>query len=200
MTVIEARELQRLNLGRISLKVCDGECISIMGRSGTGKSILLRMIADLDPHQGDALLDGVPCSSMVASKWRGLVTYVAADSGWWADTVADHFALDTLAKDLLPSLGFPANAFDWPVARLSTGERQRLALLRALQPSTRVLLLDEPTSGLDATSVGMVEALLRDRLAGGISVLLVTHDGEQAKRMAKRHFEVDDGRLVEQRL
>ncbi len=197
--MIKIRGLQRLSLGPIDLEVGDGECVSIMGRSGSGKSILLRMIADLDPHAGDALLDDAPCSSMAASRWRSMVTYVAAESGWWAERVADHFAAASVARDILPAIGFPAGALDWPVARLSTGERQRFAILRALQPSTRVLLLDEPTSGLDTASIGMVEALLHDQLARGTSILLVTHDGEQALRMAKRRFLVDDGRLVEDR-
>jgi ABC-type iron transport system FetAB ATPase subunit len=194
--MIEARGLKRLKLGPIDLKIDDGECLSVVGRSGSGKSVLLRMIADLDPHGGDAFLDGVPCSSMAASAWRAMVTYVAAESGWWAERVGDHFNANLPAKDLLPAFGFPENAFEWPIARLSTGERQRFAILRALQPTTRVLLLDEPTSGLDATSVGMVEALLRDRLARGLSIVLVTHDREQAMRMARRHVQVHEGRLV----
>ena len=71
-------------------------------------------------------------------------------------------------------------------------------LLRALSPANRVLLLDEPTSGLDAENTGLVEALLRDRLSAGTAILLVTHDPEQAVRIASRHLEVRDGRLVEE--
>jgi len=76
-------------------------------------------------------------------------------------------------------------------------ERQRLAVLRALRPANRVLLLDEPTSGLDPGSSGLVEALLRERLAAGTAILLVTHDAEQAARMASRHLEVRAGELWE---
>jgi ABC-type lipoprotein export system ATPase subunit len=99
---------------------------------------------------------------------------------------------------LFPTVGIPAEASAWPVARLSTGERQRLALLRALGPENRVLLLDEPTSGLDAENTGLVEALLRGRLSLGTAILLVTHDPEQATRMASRHLEVRGGQLVEE--
>jgi ABC-type iron transport system FetAB ATPase subunit len=200
--MIEARALTRLTLGPINLTVDDGECVSVMGRSGAGKSILLRMLADLDPHGGEALLDGVRCTSMAASAWRAMVTYVPAESGWWAERVGDHFTANDPAKNrqpamnLLPAMGFPENAFEWPISRLSTGERQRLAVLRALQSTTRVLLMDEPTSGLDAASIGLVEALLRDRLASGMSIVLVTHDPEQAMRMACRRFEVREGQLV----
>jgi ABC-type multidrug transport system ATPase subunit len=175
-----------------------GECVSVAGKSGAGKSVLLRMIADLDPHEGDAALDGAACSGMPAPKWRRMVTYVAAESGWWDEHVAAHFSPGTDFAALFPAFGIPAEASAWPVARLSTGERQRLALLRALSPANRVLLLDEPTSGLDAESTGLVEALLRGRLSGGTAILLVTHDPEQAARMASRHLEVRGGQLVEE--
>jgi ABC-type lipoprotein export system ATPase subunit len=135
---------------------------------------------------------------MPAPKWRRMVTYVAAESGWWDERVGAHFSPGTDLAALFPAVGIPAEARAWPVARLSTGERQRLALLRALRPENRVLLLDEPTSGLDAESTGLVEALLRGRLSRGTAILLVTHDPEQATRMASRHLEVRDGQLVEE--
>jgi ABC-type multidrug transport system ATPase subunit len=196
--MLETRSLRRLHVGPIDLQIEDGACVSVAGRSGSGKSVLLRMIADLDPHEGDALLDGKACSAMPAPAWRRLVTYVAADSGWWADGVGDHFAADVDLPSLLAEVGLDPQAASWTVARLSTGERQRLALLRALSPGNRVLLLDEPTSGLDAGSTDLVEALLRARMARGTAVLLVTHDPEQALRMASRNYLLDDGRLQEQ--
>ena len=86
-------------------------------------------------------------------------------------------------------------AASWPVARLSTGERQRLALLRAIARAPRVLLLDEPTSGLDTDSVARVESLLLDQLAHGVGILMVTHDPAQANRVGTRHMRLADGRL-----
>jgi ABC-type iron transport system FetAB ATPase subunit len=196
--MLEARSLRRLHVGPISFTLAAGECVAVAGRSGAGKSLLLRMVADLDPHEGDSILDGAPCSGMPAPAWRRQVTYVAAESGWWAEQVDTHFSPAVALAALLERVGIPAEAATWPVARLSTGERQRLALLRALTPANRVLLLDEPTSGLDATSTGLVEALLRERLAAGTAILLVTHDPDQASRMAARHLEVRDGQLMEQ--
>jgi ABC-type iron transport system FetAB ATPase subunit len=188
--------LQRLHVGPVHVDVRPGECVSVMGRSGAGKSILLRMVADLDPHDGDASLDDVAASSFAAPDWRARVTYVAADSGWWSPRVADHFP-DGTDFSTFDDVGIPVEATAWPVSRLSTGERQRLALLRAITPRTRVLLLDEPTSGLDADNVARVEALLAKAQARGLAILLVTHDEAQARRLARRHFALQDGRLSE---
>ena len=92
-------------------------------------------------------------------------------------------------------LGVRADRLDAPVAQLSTGEKQRLSLIRALLPGPPVLLLDEPTGPLDEESVAQVEALLRERMAAGTSILLVTHDPSQAERLGARHYRMVAGRL-----
>jgi ABC-type iron transport system FetAB ATPase subunit len=195
--MLETLSLSRLHVGPVDITLEAGTCVAVTGKSGTGKSVLLRMIADLDPHSGDTMLDGVACSRMPAPRWRSQVVYVAAESGWWDSQVGAHFAAGTDLASLLPAVGIAPEAAAWPVERLSTGERQRLALLRALTPATRVLLLDEPTSGLDGESVAQVEALLCARMAAGLAILLVTHDPAQAARMAARHFSLRAGRLEE---
>ncbi len=193
--MLSVERLQRLSFGPFELGVADGECVAIAGPSGSGKSVFLRMIADLDPHAGTACLDDAGCESMPAPRWRRLVTYVAAESGWWADTVGAHFTDPTAARTLLARVGLPADALDWPVARLSSGERQRLALLRALVQVPRVLLLDEPTSALDPDTTIAVEALLREALARGTAIVLVSHDPRQAERLAGRQFRMEAGQL-----
>jgi ABC-type iron transport system FetAB ATPase subunit len=197
--MLELLQLARLHVGPVDLRVEAGECIAIEGRSGSGKSVLLRAVADLDPHEGECALDGIACSRMAAPTWRRKVTYVAADAGWWCDSVADHFADPTALEALLPRVGLPQVARDWSVARMSTGERQRVALLRALTPANRVLLLDEPTSGLDQESRDAVASLLRGRLAEGCAIVLVTHDPELAAGIAHRRFAMDAGSLHEGR-
>src|ERR1700682_2137548 len=107
--MLEAKSLRRLHLGPIGFTLEAGQCVSVAGKSGAGKSLLLRMIADLDPHDGDALLDGAPCSGMPAPAWRRLVTYVAADAGWWDERVAAHFPSDIDLAALLPRVGMPAD-------------------------------------------------------------------------------------------
>src|ERR1700755_927208 len=85
------RDLASALAGPFSLAVPRGGASVITGRSGSGKSLCLRMIADLDPHTGDARLNGVSRASLPAFEWRQRVSYVAADAGWWADIVSDHF-------------------------------------------------------------------------------------------------------------
>ena len=127
------------------------------GPSGAGKTLLLRAVADLDPNEGRVTLDGRDRSTMSGPEWRRLVGYVPAEPGWWADTVGEHFGEWTAALAFLRDLGFREEAKAWPITRLSTGERQRLALVRALIMRPRVLLLDEPTAALDVASVAAVE-------------------------------------------
>jgi ABC-type multidrug transport system ATPase subunit len=133
---------------------------------------------------------------MSAPAWRRQVIYVAAESGWWAEDVGAHFADPDAAAEIIEDLGLPRDALGWPVGRLSTGEQQRLALARAMALRPPVLLLDEPTSGLDPESTSRAERLLSRTLTEGVAILLVTHDGEQAIRMANRHFTMAGGRLT----
>lgn len=191
-------QLSRSHLQPIDLKMDAGECLSIRGPSGAGKSLLLRAIADLDPSEGQVSLDDTFRDDMLAYKWRRLVTYVPAESGWWADNVAAHFEEPDIAAGSLLRFGFPGDAMSWPVDRLSTGERQRLGLLRAIVQGPRVLLLDEPTSALDPEVTAKVEGVLREKLGTGVSIIMVTHDAAQAKRLANRQFVMKDGALMEE--
>jgi putative ABC transport system ATP-binding protein len=114
------------------------------------------------------------------------------------DVVGEHFREWTAALAFLRDLGFPEETKAWPIARLSTGERLRLALVRALMVRPKVLLLDEPTAALDAASVAAVESLIKARLRTGLAVLWVTHDAEQAKRVAHRLLVVEAGQAREE--
>ncbi len=183
------------HVGPIDLTVDAGECVCIEGDSGSGKTLLLRAIADLDPHTGQARVDGVACIDLPAPQWRGKVCLLTAESQWWRERIGDHFD-DGVAPDWLESLDLSPDSLDWEVARCSTGERQRLALLRTLAIGPEVLLLDEPTGNLDARSTARVEALLNDyRRKHGAALLWVSHDPEQIARVAHRSFVLANGRL-----
>jgi phosphate-transporting ATPase len=190
------RDLRTNILKPASFSLSAGECIAIRGPSGAGKTLLLRAIADLDPSDGLVCLEGRDRASIAGPEWRCLVGYVPAEPGWWADTVGEHFSEWTAA--FVRGLGFPEEAKAWPITRLSTGERLRLALIRALMVRPKVLLLDEPTAALDPASVGAVESLIAARIQAGLAVLWVTHDAEQAKRIAHRLLVVDGGQIREE--
>jgi putative ABC transport system ATP-binding protein len=183
--------------GPFELTLDAGICIAITGPSGSGKSLFLRMIADLDPNAGEVWLNGRERASMPAPEWRKQATYVSAESGWWSDVTSGNFPASRRAEvaALAARLGIRPDALDAPVAQLSTGEKQRLALIRALLGSPPVLLLDEPTGPLDEDSVARVEALLREQMAVGASVLLVTHDANQAERLGSQRYRMMAGRL-----
>ena len=195
--MLELIDLARPGLQPVNLRVAKGECIAVRGPSGAGKTLFLRSIADLDPNTGRAVLEGNERESMPAWQWRRQVCYVPAEPGWWSDTVGDHFADWDAAAPMIEALRMPSDAYSWPVMRCSTGERQRLALVRALLLEPRVLLLDEPTSGLDSEAVAVVEALVRARLNDGMSAIWVTHQDAQAARVARRTIFIEAGRVVE---
>jgi putative ABC transport system ATP-binding protein len=130
-----------------------GEVIAVRGPSGAGKTLLLRAVADLDPNEGLVTFDDRDRSTIAGQEWRRLVGYVPAEPGWWADTVGEHFGDWTAALAFVRDLGFPEETKAWPITRLSTGERLRLALVRALMMQPKLLLLDEPTAALDVASV-----------------------------------------------
>ena len=194
MAALRIEQLATKLIGPTSFDVAAGECLALMGPSGAGKSLLLRAIVDLDPSTGNVMVGVNARDNMPASEWRKLVALVPAESGWWADRVRDHFPANTDAAELITKLGL-AGSLEWEVGRLSTGERQRLALARALCLQPEALLLDEPTASLDGHATGLVEDLIRQCCGDGMALLLVTHDRRQAERMAKRLLRISDGRI-----
>jgi ABC-type iron transport system FetAB ATPase subunit len=184
--------------GPFTFTVEAGHCLAITGASGSGKTVLLRMIADLDPHAGRVTFAGIDRASVRATEWRRLASLVPARSGWWADTVSEHFppereeAWQSLAAGLL----IPQSLFGRSIEEASTGERQRLALVRALIGEPRLLLLDEPTASLDPVSTQAVETAIAQRLAAGTTVLWVTHDAAQAERMGDMTLQMSAGGVL----
>jgi ABC-type iron transport system FetAB ATPase subunit len=214
----------------VDLAVGAGELVVLSGPSGSGKSLLLRAVADLDPHEGEVWLDGLARSSLPAPEWRRRVGLLPAESHWWDEKVRDHLPrgggmageglVDGGAStgafpppqpsptrgegerecrgcgDLLTALGFEPDVLDWAIARLSTGERQRLALARMLAVGPDALLLDEATANLDPSNRDRVEAVVEDyRSRRSAAVLWVSHDPEQRGRLGGRCLVIRDARL-----
>lgn len=195
MAYLSVEAVRNDGLGPIDLAVAAGECVCLAGPSGCGKTRLLRAIADLDPHSGNVRLDGIDAARMPPPQWRRQVALVPAESRWWGARVGDHFPRDRTPD--LASVDLPQAALQWTIERLSSGERQRLALLRALAHRPTVLLLDEPTANLDARHTGRVEALITEyRAAHCAAVIWVSHDAEQIRRVASRVLHMESGRLI----
>lgn len=193
--MLEVKDLATPCLGGVSFTLDDGECVAVRGRSGAGKSLLLRALADLDPVVGQVALDGIAREAVSGPEWRRRVRYLAAEPGWWSERVDEHFA--QWPPPGLERMLLSPGVAETPVSRLSTGERQRLALVRALERVPRVLLADEPTAALDAAATAAVEAWIAELRQGGMAVLWVSHDPQQAARVASRTLVVADGRVEE---
>lgn len=177
-------------LNEVSLTVPRGQVVCLSGPSGSGKSRLLRAVADLEPHRGRISLDNLDQQSVPAHQWRRQVVMVPAESQWWFDEVSAHFP-EGACERLPAALGFPAEVMDWSVSRLSSGERQRLALWRALIQEPDALLLDEPTANLDNESTEAIERwLLQEIEQRQIATLWVAHDSAQIHRVANVHYRI----------
>lgn len=175
----------------------NGRIVCLSGASGSGKSLLLRALADLDAHEGEVFLDVTLQSATPAHLWRQWVRLVPAESQWWSDSVRDHFTESPDPADL-NALLLPDTALEWPVSRLSSGEKQRLALLRAISIAPRALLLDEPTANLDQTARLAVEDWLIMKIrANDWPTLWVAHDEDQIQRVADQHWQLESGQLIE---
>jgi ABC-type iron transport system FetAB ATPase subunit len=196
MTNLKLKGFSTALLDPFDLELAAGECVTLSGPSGSGKSRLLRAIADLDPHGGEAWCGETQQSLVPAPSWRQNVGLLPAESAWWREKVIDHFP--QLSEKALESLGLPAEALEWQVSRISSGERQRLALLRLFAYHPQVLLLDEPTANLDKANIERAESLIEDwRKTHECAVLWVSHDAEQQRRVASRSLLIQERSLVD---
>ena len=190
LEALTAGQLQPLDLA-----VPSGGCLALHGPSGAGKTLLLRAIADLDPNDGEVRLGGVARSSITAPQWRRQVAYLPADSYWWADSIAPH--VEHWDSAILAALGFEPDVIDWETGRLSSGEKQRLALARVLANRPGALRLDEPTANLDAANTERVETLVRAYLAQHQApAIWASHDQRQRDRIGDAVARIHHGRVA----
>lgn len=199
-----------LNIPELALP--RGELIAVLGPNGSGKTTLLRMLALLEaPTRGSATLNlnGRAITGLDASiEDRRRVTMVFQRPLLLSRTVRENVryglslrgsqANGQQVNELLEKLGL-ARLADARADTLSGGEIQRVALARALILSPEILLLDEPTANLDPSSGALIEQMIREtHQRDGVTVVLVTHNIFQAKRLATRAMLLLDGELIEE--
>lgn len=188
----------------LDLDVGDGATV-LLGPSGAGKSTLLRLLNRLaDPDSGAVRFRGDDVREIDPRALRRRASLVPQLPAPLPGTVADNvrYGPSLVGREVEPAralelAGLSESYADRDATRLSVGEQQRVMLARALALEPEVLLLDEPTSALDEDTRDGVErtlAELGDRT--GVSMVMVTHDREQARRMADRIVELRDGRVV----
>lgn len=192
-------------LDEVAATITAGRCTAIVGPSGAGKSTLLRLLNRLiDPTSGRVLYQGVPLPELDVLALRRRVGLVGQRPTLITDTVLAELRAgrpgltEAEARDLLTEAGLPSGFVGRRTAGLSGGEAQRVCLARALALRPEVLLLDEPTSALDRAGADEVERAVSGLRAEGRTVVLVSHDAPQARRIADDVLVLRAGRLAEQ--
>jgi putative ABC transport system ATP-binding protein len=191
-------------LDEVTCEIRAGVCTAVVGRSGAGKSTLLRLLNRLaEPASGRILLEGRPLPELDVLALRRRVGLVSQMPVLLTGRVLDDLRVgcpdlgEEQAAALLERAGLPVAMLSRATAGLSGGEAQRVCLARALAVGPQVLLADEPASALDPHSAAAVEAALKALAADGATVVLVSHDAVQARRMASEVLVLDRGRLTE---
>lgn len=196
----------------VSLDVCEGEMMAIMGPSGSGKSTLMHIIGMLDrPTSGEVTVEGTEVSRMAANELASVrnkrIGFVFQAFNLLARTSAQaNVELPLIyagvpggerarrAREALQRVGLGDRLGHMP-SQLSGGQQQRVAIARALVTEPSIVLADEPTGNLDSRSGVEVMSFLQDLNDNGITIVLVTHD-DRVARHANRIVEIKDGRVV----
>ena len=198
-------------LREVSLQIAAGEFVAVTGPSGSGKSTLLNLIGCLDrPESGKLRIDHADTGALgereltrLRSEKIGFVfqqfflqpTLTALENVLVPTIFASRNGSDAerRARELLTRVGLAERAKHYP-AQLSGGEMQRVAIARALINQPQILLADEPTGSLDTETAAQIVGIIRELNAGGLTVILVTHQPELAAQAARR-FTLRDGRV-----
>jgi putative ABC transport system ATP-binding protein len=198
-------------LTSISFSLNAGEIFALTGRSGSGKSSLLKLLCRMDePSGGEIRLEGEPIVSLDPRQLRRRIQWVFQTPLMVGKTVSEdmwlgsRFGKDNPEADSIAAEKWmekihlsPALLQEDP-KRLSVGEAQRVALVRSILLKPQVLLLDEPTSALDEISKQAIEETLREATREGTAIVLVTHDPRQMSEMAAHGLELAGGKIHRQ--
>lgn len=198
----------------INLKVKKGEVVVIIGPSGSGKSTLCRTINRLETiDSGEILIDGVaiPEEGKDLARLRAQIGMVFQSFNLFAHknildnvTLGPTDVLHTAKKEareeamkLLKRVGVDSQAAKMP-AQLSGGQKQRVAIARSLAMHPKAILFDEPTSALDPEMIGEVLDVMTELAGDGMTMVVVTHEMNFARRVADRIIFMDGGNIIEE--
>jgi ABC-type glutathione transport system ATPase component len=202
----------------IDLSLAPGEAVGIVGESGSGKSTLARLLLALErPDRGSVIFEDHPISQLSEARLRPLrrgfqavfqdpstsldpclrvETIIAEPLA--AHRIGDRSQRRTRVTDLLAQVGLPADAGQWRPNAFSGGDRQRIAIARALAPEPRLLILDEPVSSLDLSVQAQILDLITDlRHQHRLSLIMISHDIEVVREVCERIAVMHHGSFVE---
>jgi len=194
----------------ISVEIKPKEVFAVVGPSGSGKSTLLRLLNRLeDLSDGSIFLDGQNIKDMDVIALRRKVGLVFQVPILFDDTVERNIIfslkvrkepnLEGVAEKYINLVGLNKNLLNRNSNELSVGQKQRISIARALTSKPEVLLMDEPTSALDPTATNNIENLVLDlKSKMGLTIIFVTHDIEQAKRVGERGMVLVNGEKIEE--
>jgi len=208
---------KNLILNKVSLRIERGEFVYLIGKTGSGKSSLLRLLyGDIKPTQGTAMVAGFDLLKLKRSQIPKLrrklgivfqdfqlltdrnakdnLSFVLRATGW-----KDQKEIDNRISDVLAKVGLPTKGFKMP-HELSGGEQQRLAVARALLNDPEIILADEPTGNLDPQTSMEIMNLLIEISKTGRSVLMATHNYNLIERFPNRIVKCELGKVSDQDL
>ena len=206
ITGLRHRYGNRIVLDVPALDIVRGETLAVIGPSGAGKTTLLRLLQFLErPMQGRIEYAGAPAVVPMPIEISRTVTTVFQRSLMLDRSVRDNVAFgrrlrgsrELAAVDALIDRLALTPLAKAPARSLSGGEMQRVALARAIATGANVLLLDEPAANLDPRNVAIVEAMIKELQARGTTLVLVTHNTHEARRLASRMLVLLDGQMIE---
>ncbi|MFQ5880935.1 MAG: ATP-binding cassette domain-containing protein [Candidatus Methylomirabilales bacterium] len=190
----------------ISLWVQPGECLSITGPSGSGKSSLLRLLNRFDdPIQGEIRFRGQPLQHYDPLELRRRIALVLQNPVMFHGTVRENLLrrpggeqpAEAALVEVLEEVGLDRSLLDRNAMELSGGEKQRISIARSLLGGPEILLLDEPTSALDARSLHLVADLITQiNQVKELTLIVVTHQAELIHRLGGRVLLLEAGRIV----
>lgn len=212
MNIMECKDIGLIKnkqtiLNNISFTIQSGDCIGIMGPSGSGKSSLFRLLNLLNsPTQGQILYKDKNIQEYAPTELRRRISYILQKPYLFGTTVQENltYSYQLLGQkpdfkeihSYLDKVKLPENILEKKNTALSGGEQQRIALIRSLLIKPEIILLDEVTAALDEENTLLLEKLIvAEQHLYHLTLLFITHNQEQAKRLAHKILYLEAGTI-----